>query len=99
MRKPLHPTVVDSDLMFGISVLTGLSWDEMSDPEVIWFLCRGMRPIPRPFDDVIEWRCQGSCQWFSPRGKGGSKGLKEAVRQHLRDKHGLVQPSLRGVIK
>lgn len=95
MRPPRHPVTVEADMMTAISDMTGLTWDELADDEVIWFMLRGMRPAPRPFDKVISWHCQGSCQWVSPRGRGGSRVLKEAVRQHLRDKHQLVRPVTR----
>jgi len=97
VSKPRHPVTVESDLMTAISRMTGLTWSELEDREVIWFLLQGMRPVPRPFDDVMSWYCAGSCEWSSGRGRGGSKQLKEAVRQHLRDKHGKVQPLTRVV--
>ncbi|HLN78255.1 MAG TPA: hypothetical protein VK204_14495 [Nocardioidaceae bacterium] len=94
MKPPLHPVVVDSDAMSAFSKITGLTWDELADVEVIWFMNRGMKPEPRvgPYDSrVVFWRCFDpfGCGWVSPIGGGGSSRLKQAVRQHLRDRHGI----------
>lgn len=94
----LHPVTVESNAMHCMSLLTGLTWDELRDQEVLWFIYRGrMRPVaePGPWDGPrMTWACQNRpCTYTSPwHGRGGSRLAKEAVRQHLRDKHDLMMP-------
>ena len=96
-KKVWHPVIVESDMLSAISNLTGLSWDELADREVIWFMLKGMRPVPRSFlKGVMSWHCQ-NCEYISPSGRGGSRALKESVRQHLKAKHNLVRPVTRSV--
>lgn len=101
MKKYRHPVRIESNLLYAISHLTGLTWNEMEDEEIIWFMLQGLKPTPRrgPYDNNLSrmfWVCQIGpfpeiCEWTSGIGYGGSKSIRDACRQHLRDKHGKVR--------
>lgn len=94
----LHPITVESNAHYAMSELTGLTWLELRDQEVLWFINRGrMRPTAHHGvgdTRLMTWSCQiHPCTFVSARyARGGSRNAKEAVRQHLRDKHDLIYP-------
>lgn len=99
MKKYRHPVTTESNLLYAISQLTGLTYREMEDEEIIWFLLQGLRPVVRegPRDGkAMFWLCQIGvrpevCEWTSGTGHGGSSPIRQACRQHLRDKHQKVR--------
>lgn len=103
-----HPVVTESNLLYVVSQWTGLTWEELHDEELEWFMLQGMHPTPVDAHRMM-WACwdcpptpargsePGRRGFKTPYGRGGSRRLREAVRQHLRDKHGLVRPITRVV--
>ena len=93
----MHPVTMESNAISALSNLTGLEWHEINDHEIIWFMLRGMRPVPRvgPYDGkAMKWECRKPgvvCGYVSPWGRADSHVMRESVRQHLRDRHQEVR--------